>query len=268
MNIPFFKYQGTGNDFILIDNRSKGYSDLSEGEIHRICDRRFGIGADGLMMLNLKDGYDFEMKYFNSDGKPGSMCGNGGRCMVRFAYDLGIHKESYHFLASDGEHEAELDMISNIINLKMKDVSGYKEEQGNFIVDTGSPHFVKFVPDVMDVDVVKEGTEIRYSEPYIKEGINVNFVEDRGDDVLFVRTYERGVEDETFSCGTGVTASALVCHHNEVGYNEVNVKTKGGDLIVKYDRSYDNKYSEIWLCGPAVKSFEGKVAVDLKNLSS
>jgi len=264
MTIPFSKYQGTGNDFILIDNRSNNFTNLSQKEINRLCDRRFNIGADGVMMLNHKDGYDFEMKYFNADGKLGSMCGNGGRCIVRFAYDLGIHKESYKFLASDGEHEAEMDTISNIINLKMKDVSGFKEENGHFVVDTGSPHYVKFVNDVNDIDVVKEGTEIRYSEPYAKDGINVNFVEDTGDDELFVRTYERGVEDETFSCGTGVTASALVCHHNDVGYNEINVKTRGGQLIVKYDRNYDNSYTNIWLCGPAAKAFDGKVDVDLK----
>jgi len=263
MNIPFFKYQGTGNDFILIDNRNGAYSKLSQEEIERICDRRFSIGADGLMMLNHKDGYDFEMKYFNSDGKAGSMCGNGGRCIVRFAYDLGIHKESYHFLASDGQHEAEIETGSNIINLKMKDVRGYKEENDHFIVDTGSPHYVKFVKDVMDVDVVKEGIEIRFSDLYAKDGINVNFVESKADDEIIVRTYERGVEDETFSCGTGVTASALVCHHNEVGYNDVTVETKGGKLVVKYDRSYDNQYTNIWLCGPAEKSFEGKVDVKL-----
>ena len=263
MNIPFFKYQGTGNDFILVDNRSKAFSNLSQEEIERICDRRFSIGADGLMMLNQKDGYDFEMKYYNSDGKPGSMCGNGGRCMVRFAYDLGIHKESYHFLASDGQHEAEIETGSNIVNLKMRDVQGYKEENGHFIVDTGSPHYIKFVKDVMGVDVVKEGSEIRNSEPYAKEGINVNFVQSKGDDEIIVRTYERGVEDETYSCGTGVTASALVCHHNEVGYNDVTVDTKGGKLVVKYDRSYDNMYTNIWLCGPAEKSFEGKVEVKL-----
>ena len=263
MNISFFKYQGTGNDFILIDNRSKAFSNFSQEEIERICDRRFSIGADGLMMLNQKDGYDFEMKYYNSDGNPGSMCGNGGRCIVRFAYDLGIHKESYHFLASDGQHEAEIETGSNIISLKMKDVSGYKEENGHFIVDTGSPHYIKFVKDVMSVDVVKEGKEIRYSEPFAKDGINVNFVQSKGDDEIVVRTYERGVEDETYSCGTGVTASALVCHHNDVGYNDVTIDTKGGKLVVKYDRSYDNKYTNIWLCGPAEKSFEGKVEVKL-----
>jgi diaminopimelate epimerase len=182
---------------------------------------------------------------------------------VRFAYDLGIHKESYHFLASDGLHEAEIETGSNIINLKMKDVPGYKEENEHFIVDTGSPHYIKFVKDVMGVDVVKEGTQIRYSEAFAKEGINVNFVQSKGDDEIVVRTYERGVEDETYSCGTGVTASALVCHHNDVGYNDVTVDTKGGRLVVKYDRSYDNKYTNIWLCGPAEKSYEGKVDVKL-----
>lgn len=265
MNIPFFKYQGTGNDFILVDNRNNAYSGIPEQEIKRLCDRRFSIGADGLMMLNHKNGFDFEMKYFNADGKPGSMCGNGGRCIVRFAYDLGIHKESYHFMASDGEHLAEIETGSNIINLKMKDVPGYKEVDGHFIVDTGSPHYIEFVDDVMDMDVLKEGTEIRYSEPFAKEGINVNFVQNKSEEGIIVRTYERGVEDETFSCGTGVTACALVCHHNDVGYNDVTVTTKGGELVVKYDRSYENAFTNIWLCGPAEKAFEGKVDIDLKN---
>src|SRR5450755_3669259 len=256
MNLPFFKYQGTGNDFILVDNRNNAYSKISAEEIKRICDRRFGIGADGLMLLNQKEGFDFEMRYFNADGKQGSMCGNGGRCIVRFAYDLGIHKESYHFLASDGEHEAEIETGSNIVNLKMKDVPGYKEEDGHYIVDTGSPHYIKFVEDVMDLDVVKEGTEIRYSEPFAKEGINVNFVQNKGEDQIIVRTYERGVEDETFSCGTGVTASALVCHHNETGYNDVTVLTKGGKLTVEFDRANDDSYSNIFLCGPAEKVYE------------
>jgi diaminopimelate epimerase len=263
MNMPFSKYQGTGNDFILVDNRTNAFSAISQKEIERICDRRFSIGADGFMLLNQTDGYDFEMKYFNADGKAGSMCGNGGRCIARFAYDLGIRKSSFHFIASDGEHEAELDTGSNIINLKMKDVSGYQEVDGHFIIDTGSPHYIKFVSDAMDVDVVKDGTEIRYSEPFAKEGINVNFVEEKESDEIIVRTYERGVEDETFSCGTGVTACAIVCHHNDVGYNDVTVTTKGGKLVVKYDRSYDNKYSNIWLCGPAEKAFDGKVEVDL-----
>jgi diaminopimelate epimerase len=267
MNIPFSKYQGTGNDFILVDNRSGSFSGIPRQEIKRICDRHFSIGADGLMLLNHLDGYDFEMKYYNADGNLGSMCGNGGRCIVRFAYDLGIHRSSYHFLASDGEHDAEMEAGSNIINLKMKDVNGYTETDGIFILDTGSPHYIKFVEDVMDMDVVKEGTEIRYSETYASAGINVNFVEEKAEDEIIVRTYERGVEDETFSCGTGVTACAIVCHHNEVGYNDVTVITKGGKLVVKYDRSYDNTYTNIWLCGPAEKAFEGKVEIELKKLT-
>jgi diaminopimelate epimerase len=265
MNMPFFKYQGTGNDFILVDNRNQAFSAISQEEIKRLCDRRFSVGADGLMLLNHKEGYDFEMKYFNADGNPGSMCGNGGRCIVRFAYDLGIHKSAYHFLASDGEHEAEMESGSNIINLKMKDVAGYEEVDGDFIVNTGSPHYIKFVSDVMDIDVVKKGTEIRYSEEFAKDGINVNFVEEKGTDEIIVRTYERGVEDETYSCGTGVTACALVCHHNDAGYNDVTVTTKGGQLVVKYDRSNNNSYTNIWLCGPAEKAFDGKVEIELKN---
>ncbi len=259
MTISFYKYQGTGNDFILLDNRQQTYSGLTQQVIARICERRFGIGADGLMLLNLKEGYDFEMKYFNADGREGSMCGNGGRCMVRFAYHLGIHKSSYHFLASDGEHEAEIDDGTNIINLKMKDVSGIREENGDYILNTGSPHLVKIVDDVMDYDVLKKGTEIRYNEEFTKDGINVNFVEQKKSDEIIVRTYERGVEDETFSCGTGVTASAIVCYHNDVGYNDVTVTTKGGELVVKYDRHNDNSYTNIWLCGPAEKVFEGKI---------
>ena len=259
MTISFSKYQGTGNDFILLDNRQQIYSGLTQLEIAKYCDRRFGIGADGLMLLNLKEGYDFEMKYFNADGREGSMCGNGGRCMVRFAYHLGIHKSLYYFMATDGEHEAEIDEGSGVINLKMKDVSGIREENGDFILNTGSPHYVKIVDDVMDYDVVKNGTAIRFNEEFNKEGINVNFVEQKELDEIIVRTYERGVEDETFSCGTGVTASAIVCYHNEVGYNDVTVKTKGGNLVVKYDRLADNSFTNIWLCGPAEKVYDGKI---------
>jgi diaminopimelate epimerase len=262
MMISFYKYQGTGNDFIILDNREQAYSGVSRQVISRLCDRRFGIGADGLMLLNQKEGYDFEMKYFNADGKEGSMCGNGGRCMVRFAYHLGIHKGRYHFLAADGEHEAEIDDGTGIINLRMKDVSGFREQNGDYILDTGSPHYVKIVDDVMDYDVLKKGIEIRYNEEFSQQGINVNFVEQKKPDEILVRTYERGVEDETFSCGTGVTASAIVCFHNEVGYNDVTVTTKGGKLIVKYDRQNDNSFSNIWLCGPAEKVFEGKIESD------
>ncbi len=259
MKIHFYKYQGTGNDFIIIDNRNWSITDLPIQKVKFLCDRRFGIGADGLMLLNPKTGFDFEMKYYNSDGRESSMCGNGGRCMIKFAYDLGIHKGSYHFIAVDGEHEGEIE--GEIVNLKMKDVTGVTEYNNDYILNTGSPHYVKNVGDVMDYDVYHKGMEIRYSSDFAKEGINVNFVEEKGPDEIIVRTYERGVEDETLSCGTGVTASALICHHNDTGYNEVTVITKGGRLTVRYDRIDENTFKNIWLCGPAEKVFEGDTEI-------
>jgi len=256
MSFHFYKYQGTGNDFILADNRKNEYS-LATDQIRRLCDRRFGIGADGLMLLNEKAGFDFEMKYYNADGKDGSMCGNGGRCMAKFAYHLGIHREVYRFLASDGAHEAEID-TDGIVSLKMKDVKNINKFHGDLILDTGSPHYIKMVTNVMDLDVFKKGYEIRHSKEFEEDGINVNFVEQLSEaDKIIVRTFERGVEDETFSCGTGVTAAALVCYHNENGFNDVEVKTLGGTLTVEFDRVDDNRYENIWLCGPAEKIFEG-----------
>lgn len=259
MKIHFNKYQSTGNDFVVLDNRNGEYAGLTEKQVHFLCDRRFGIGADGLMMLNNHPSYDFEMIYYNSDGRPGSMCGNGGRSLVQFANDLGIKKSLYKFIASDGEHEAEIDENDGIVSLKMKDVNNVDEERGDYILNTGSPHFVRIVNEVKDLDVFEEGREIRYNDTYKKDGINVNFVSVKGDYEIDVRTYERGVEDETYSCGTGVTASALVCFHNENGFNNVNVHTKGGDLTVEYDRIDEDRYTNIWLCGPAKKVFEGEV---------
>ncbi|HZE85065.1 MAG TPA: diaminopimelate epimerase [Puia sp.] len=255
--LTFFKYQGTGNDFIIFDNRDGTVPAISAARIKAMCDRRFGIGADGLMLLNTKPGYDFEMIYYNSDGRESSLCGNGGRCLVRFARDIGMHKNSFHFLAVDGAHEAEID--DDIISLKMKNVPEIKEYHGDSILDTGSPHYVKIVGDVMDYDVYHKGMDIRYSPQFAKEGINVNFVEQKNDHEIIVRTYERGVEDETLSCGTGVTAAALVCYHNECGYNEVTVITKGGKLTVRYDCPGDGSFENVWLCGPAVRVFEGTV---------
>ena len=260
MKLQFVKYQGTGNDFIIADNRKSEYS-LTTARIRELCDRRFGIGADGLMLLNEKTGFDFEMKYYNADGKEGSMCGNGGRCMTRFAYDLGIHREVYRFLAADGIHEAEID-TDGIVSLKMKDVKTIRKFHNDFILDTGSPHYIKMVSNVMDLDVFRKGSEIRNSKEFEEEGINVNFVEQlREADKIIVRTFERGVEDETYSCGTGVTAAALVCYHNENGFNDVEVKTLGGTLTVEFDRIDDNKYENIWLCGPAERVFEGSAAI-------
>jgi diaminopimelate epimerase len=261
LKINFHKYQGTGNDFIILDNRKKEYSMLSSSQIRQLCDRRFGIGADGLMMLNEKPSQDFDMKYYNADGREGSMCGNGARCLVKFAYHLGIHKNVYRFTAFDGPHEAEID-TDGIVSLKMVDVNHISKFHSDHILNTGSPHYVKMVTDVMNLDVFKKGRDIRYSKQFEQEGINVNFVEQLpDDDKILVRTYERGVEDETWSCGTGVTAAALVCYHNENGYNDVEVKTLGGTLTVEFERLDDSKYVNIWLCGPAEKVFEGEVEI-------
>ncbi|WEK33564.1 MAG: diaminopimelate epimerase [Candidatus Pseudobacter hemicellulosilyticus] len=260
MEIQFFKYQGTGNDFVILDNRSGSYTQLTTQEVNAICDRRYGIGADGLMLLNTREGYDFEMIYYNADGRPSTMCGNGGRCLVKFAWHQGIRKNSYHFIAADGDHEAEID-DDGTVALKMKDVKLIKDFHGDFVLDTGSPHYVKMVSDVMEMDVFRKGTDIRNSQPFAKEGINVNFVEQKKEDEIIVRTFERGVEDETYSCGTGVTAAALVCYHNERGFNDVTVFTKGGRLTVEYDRINDDEYENVWLCGPAERVFEGRMTV-------
>lgn len=259
MEIKFHKYQGTGNDFIILDNRKGEFGKLSHDQIKKLCDRRFGIGADGLMLLNLKKGYDFEMIYFNANGYLGSMCGNGGRCMVKFAYTKGIIKDTYLFLAIDGEHEAILGS-DGIVSLKMHNVDTVTLHHNDFVLNTGSPHYVKKVSDVMHLDVVKRGREIRYNKDFEKDGINVNFVEQLSDaDRIIVRTYERGVENETWSCGTGVIAAALVCYHNENGFNDVEIQTPGGWLNVEFDRVEFSKYSNIWLKGPAEKVFEGVI---------
>ena len=262
MKLSFYKYQGTGNDFVLLDNRNNEYDQITDKQIVFICNRRFGIGADGLMLLNKKEGFDFEMKYFNADGAAGSMCGNGGRCIIKFAETLGIRKNEYRFLAVDGEHIAEID-FNGIVKLKMKDVDRVESHASYFILNTGSPHYVKLSGDVMKKDVKSEGRNIRYSPAFEKDGINVNFVEAINDDKIFVRTYERGVEDETFSCGTGVTASALVSAHNDNGFNRVDVKTPGGNLSVEFDKKDENHFENIWLSGPAKFVFKGEIELDL-----
>lgn len=255
----FYKYQGTGNDFIMFDNR-EAKIEITKKQVARLCDRRFGIGADGLILLNAHADYDFEMVYFNADGSQ-SMCGNGGRCTVKFASDRGIIKAGYRFLAIDGGHEARIETNGKVA-LKMNDVPGVRRHNGRYILNTGSPHYVEMVEgDLMSLDVVKKGRAIRYSDEYKQEGINVNFVQQTDEpDKVIVRTYERGVEDETFSCGTGVTAAALVNYHNEAGYNYVCVQTKGGMLNVEFDKT-ENGFKNIWLIGPAEKVFEGEVEV-------
>ena len=254
MELTFYKYQGTGNDFVIIDNRD-GKVNLTTQQVNFLCDRKFGIGADGLMLLNLKDGYDFEMKYYNADGNESSMCGNGGRCLTQFAFDRGIVKDKYKFIAIDGEHDAYFS--EGWVYLKMKDVSAIESHCGSFVLNTGSPHYVKPSADLAEMNVFEEGKTIRYSDDFNKDGINVNFVEAGDEGHISVRTYERGVENETLSCGTGVTASALVFAREGIGFNRVEVSTLGGDLAVEFDKISDAQFENIWLCGPATYVFKG-----------
>ena len=259
MTVKFYKYQGTGNDFIMIDNRATQVLTKNDTEVVKhLCDRKFGIGADGLILLTEKKSFDFEMVYFNSDGNESTMCGNGGRCLIKFAHDLGVIANKCHFLAIDGPHDGEI--LPGVISLKMKDVD--KVELYNnraVILNTGSPHFVNFTSNESGTDIVKEGRGIRYNERFAKEGINVNFVEKIGESELFVRTYERGVEDETLSCGTGVVASALAfANQNQNKFNRVHIKTPGGRLEVKFEPN-GTGYKNIYLIGPAERVFEGYV---------
>jgi len=258
MKIEFSKYHGTGNDFIILDNRKGLYNNLSVKQVNFLCDRRFGIGADGLMMLEEADGFDFKMRYYNSDGKEGSMCGNGGRCLVQFAKDAGIEKSSYHFIAMDGPHDAII-QDNGLIKLKMQDVSGVKERGNHKIVNTGSPHYIQYVEHVTDVDVFNVGRSIRYNETFKSNGINVNFVEKTNDGIK-LRTYERGVEDETLSCGTGATAAALASSDKN-GHQTMNVKVQGGSLQIEFDRVSEQEFKNIWLIGPAQFVYSGNISI-------
>ncbi len=252
----FYKYQGTGNDFIIIDDRTQTFH-LSKEEIANLCHRRFGIGADGLMLLQMADGYDFAMVYYNSDGSLGTMCGNGGRCLVRFAADLGIVKTIANFIAVDGPHEAFID--SEKISLKMQDVSHVAIQGKDFYTNTGSPHHVIITSNIQETDVFNIGKEIRHSTLYAHQnGSNVNFLEQNGSNSIFVRTYERGVEDETYSCGTGVTAAALVAHEQLHLQSPVEIQTLGGSLAVKFNGNSITGYKDIFLTGPAKKVFQGE----------
>lgn len=260
MTLPFFKYQGTGNDFVLIDNRHSNI-ELSTEQIRYLCNRRFGIGADGLILLELEPRVDFKMVYFNSDGNQSSMCGNGGRCIVAFARYLKLIENKTRFLAIDGIHEAIVESDETVA-LKMQDVQHLEVGEDFYYLNTGSPHYVKLVSNIEDLNVVEEGKKIRNSERFIEEGTNVNFIEKK-DEHLFVRTYERGVEDETLSCGTGVTASALVAayssHSNSK--NKCLIKTLGGDLEVNFEKVLDHNFYNIWLKGPAISVYKGEVNI-------
>lgn len=263
MTLECYKYQGTGNDFILIDNRNMQVT-LTTPQIKWLCDRRFGIGADGLMLLELEPGVDFKMVYFNSDGKESSMCGNGGRCITAFAKHLGLIGDHAKFLAIDGMHEAKI--AQDYVSLKMNDVRQVEVGDYYYYLNTGSPHYVKYVSDIEHFDVYAEGKKIRYNDRFVYEGTNVNFIE-RKDDELFVRTYERGVEAETLSCGTGVTAAALVAalSGHSTQKNSCAIKTLGGHLNVKFDKVLENTFYNIWLEGPATFVFKTSISIPELN---
>lgn len=259
MTIRFHKYHGTGNDFILIDNRQDTLF-LTKEQVAFLCHRHFGIGADGLMLLQEQPGYDFRMVYYNADGGESSMCGNGGRCITAFAHKLGIIASKASFIAIDGPHTATIDG-DDIIRLHMKDVTDINNHKdGHSILDTGSPHYIQWVEDIQQAPVVAEGRTIRYSDQFAPGGINVNFVQ-RVDDGLWVRTYERGVEDETLSCGTGVTASAVAATGDNTGEFEMNIFTPGGQLQVAFNKPTPGTAREVILAGPARFVFEGELTL-------
>ena len=258
--MTFYKYHGAGNDFIILDQRDQAVLNLNDEEvIAKLCNRHFGIGADGLMWIEHSDHADFKMIYLNSDGRPSSMCGNGGRCIVALALRLGVFSGSEcTFEAIDGLHDAII-LKDGKVSLKMNDVTDIARVGKAYVLDTGSPHYVRFVDNLEDLNVVDEAQKIRYSPDFVQQGINVNFIQVR-DGALDIRTYERGVEDETLACGTGVTAAALVYAHLQDVKNsfEVSVRARGGDLQVKFEKR-DNLFSDIWLIGPVEKVFEGQV---------
>ena len=254
MIIDFYKYQGTGNDFVLIDDRSSVFDIEDEKLISALCERKMGIGADGLILLREHNILDFEMIYFNSDGKTSSMCGNGGRCIIAFAKLLEIIETETTFMAIDGEHKGRI--LEDGIYLKMQDVTEIDSLDEALVLDTGSPHFVTIVDDLKNLDVKTEGKKIRNSTPFKKEGINVNFVLDNAN--LQVRTYERGVEDETLSCGTGVVATAIAIHYaNCKKENQLNINTKGGELTVSFEE-FNGVYRNIWLSGDVNMVYAGE----------
>jgi len=260
MNLTFYKYQGTGNDFVIIDNRQSVLSKNNTKLFAKLCDRKFGIGADGLMLLELPDNQedDFKMVYFNADGNESSMCGNGGRCLVAFAAFLGVIEDRATFTAIDGKHKAEIK--DGLVYLQMQNVSDIEKYDSHLFLDTGSPHHVTMVENLRDYDVTTAGRQIRNGAPYFETGSNVNFVEKVEEDMFSVRTYERGVEDETLSCGTGVTAVALSMHSTKkTSKKEIRIKTPGGELKVNFKET-NSGYEDIFLIGPAEQVFKGEIA--------
>lgn len=255
MTIPFYKYQGTGNDFIVIDNRNGLFPKDNHPLVAKMCDRKFGIGSDGLLLLEDHNNVDFTMVYYNADGNLGSMCGNGGRCIVHFANHLNVINSKTIFEAVDGLHEASIN--NEIVSLKMNDVKDIMINSNSVFLNTGSPHHVEMVENLKSYNVEEKGSFIR-NDTYGKEGSNINFVEQVDNNIFAVRTYERGVEAETLSCGTGVTAVAIALSEtNKIDTNTVELQTEGGKLLVRFNKINDT-YKNIFLEGPATKVFKGE----------
>lgn len=258
MNIIFYKYQGTGNDFVMIDNREQFFPKEDAQLVAKLCDRKFGIGADGLILLEKDEVTDFRMVYYNADGNQSSMCGNGGRCLVAFAKALGIIQNKTTFTAIDGLHNATITGDNNV-SLQMKDVAEIKSFPDYTFLNTGSPHHIQLVRDLKNFNVKEEGAAIRYGELYGKLGSNVNFVSQIDDTTFAVRTYERGVEDETLSCGTGVTGVAIAMKYiGKTKSDTIQLNTEGGRLEVSFIQS-GNTFNEVFLKGPATFVFKGSI---------
>lgn len=259
MELHFYKYQGTGNDFIMIDNRDYSFPKNNVALINKLCDRRFGIGADGLILLEPSTTENFTMVYFNADGNEGSMCGNGGRCLVAFAKQLKVIDSETTFNAVDGLHYATIK--NGIVSLKMIDVTTIEETNTYSFLNTGSPHHISFCDNVKSINVKELGAKIRYGAPYFEKGTNVNFAEQIANNSFKVRTYERGVEDETLACGTGVTAVAIAANKaNKTTENNIKIEVLGGNLEVSFTKEGQN-YTNIFLKGPAQFVFEGNIKI-------
>ncbi len=255
MHIPFKKFHGAGNDFVMIDNLAGLYPSLSEDFVQSVCDRHFGVGGDGLIVLVKNPSYDFEMLYYNADGRAGSLCGNGGRCAVQFAHSLGIRKEQYFFLASDGPHSAER-FNDGRIRLKMNDCHWPRSFEKGFFIDTGSPHYVEFVEESENFSLLERALPIRHHAHFMPGGTNVNYILSK-ESPYEIRTFERGVEAETLACGTGATAVALVLAFEEESLEgKKAIKALGGSLEVEYRRA-EKYFTDIYLTGPAEQVFEG-----------
>lgn len=270
MQLTFYKYQGTGNDFVMIDDRELSFPVYDTALVERLCNRRFGIGADGLILLQPHDTSAYYMKYYNSDGRESSMCGNGGRCLAAFALHRHVVEASHTFMAVDGLHDVtyEGDPGENLwVKLKMKDVDLVEQRQDNtYVLNTGSPHFVRFTNEaLMGYDVVPEAKKIRYNSEFSAQGINVNFINLLGLHHIAIRTYERGVEDETLSCGTGVTAAAIstvLMNKLPEGTHTIDVNSAGGQLKVELTyNAATQRFSNVWLQGPATFVFKGTVEI-------